>query len=83
MQMPPIYNASGMRCLLPHYIYHTYALSATHSSRHRPILLPPRLLQVLVPELVDNVPFNVGKDDLEYVRVPCYGSALDAFFDVL
>jgi hypothetical protein len=48
-----------------------------------PLLVALLLLQVLVPELVDNVPFDVGKDDLEYVRVPCYGSALDAFFDVL
>jgi hypothetical protein len=40
-------------------------------------------LQVLVPKLVGGVAVDVGEDDLEDVRVPGYGLALDAFFDVL
>jgi hypothetical protein len=40
-------------------------------------------LQVLIPELVGGVAVDVGEDDLEDVRVPGYGLALDAFFDVL
>jgi hypothetical protein len=33
-------------------------------------------LELLFPQLV-------GEDEVEHVRVPCYGVALDALFDVL
>ena len=40
-------------------------------------------LELVFPELVDGVAVDVGEDDFEDVRVPCYGLAFDAFFDVL
>jgi hypothetical protein len=40
-------------------------------------------LELLFPELVYGVAVDVGKDDLEDVRVPLYGLAFNAFFDVL
>lgn len=39
--------------------------------------------QLFLPELVSIIARDVGKDDLENVRVPGHGFAFDAFFDVL
>jgi hypothetical protein len=40
-------------------------------------------LELLFPQLVEVLFVQVGEDEVEHVRVPCYGVALDALFDVL
>jgi hypothetical protein len=49
------------------------------------LALPVALLglEVFLPQLTRRVAVKVGEDDFEDVRVPCYGLAFDAFFDVL
>jgi hypothetical protein len=40
-------------------------------------------LEFVFPELVHGRGVDVGEDDFEHVRVPCYGLAFDAFLYVL
>jgi len=40
-------------------------------------------LKVLFPQLVRRVAIQAREDNVKDVRVPCYGLAFDAFFDVL
>lgn len=45
--------------------------------------LPRLLSQLLLPDVIGNTLVQVGKEDIEHLRVPAYCMAFDALLDVL
>lgn len=79
----PIYHTN---CAVP-IRYSVVVLAAFFVVVFPLLLLPLAIallgLQLLLPQLVGSVVVDARKDEFEDLRVPFYGVAFDAFFNVL